>query len=139
MFDFLTTPAFQTAIANVVIGLVGILATALTGMVAGFLHSKMSAQQLQTLHQVVSVAVMAAEQLGLSGAIEDKKQSAINAASAMLESMGIQVTAEELDAAIEAAVATQLNGPAISEASFKKADAVRTGSPAPATTDGAAA
>lgn len=49
-------------------------------------------------------AVKAAEQSGLAGLIEDKKQYALSVAEAWLETKGIRVDLHLLDAAIEKAV-----------------------------------
>ena len=49
-------------------------------------------------------AVKAAEQTGLAGMIEDKKQYALSVAEAWLEAKGVPVDLHLLDAAIEKAV-----------------------------------
>jgi hypothetical protein len=56
------------------------------------------------LTECADFAVKAAEQTGLSGMIEDKKQYALSVAEAWLDAKGIPIDLHLLDAAIEKAV-----------------------------------
>jgi hypothetical protein len=56
------------------------------------------------LTECADFAVKAAEQTGLAGMIEDKKQYALSIAEAWLEAKGIPIDLHLLDAAIEKAV-----------------------------------
>lgn len=107
--NLLASPEFAQLILT-------IFTVTLTGVVAfvgkelkSFLHKKLSAEQLAILMKVAEQAVFVAEQTGIDHAAEEKKMEALRVAEAYLKAYGIKVTAEQLDAAIEAAVFSQLN------------------------------
>lgn len=89
-----------------------------------WISSKLSEQQESTLNLLVEMAVMAAEQSGLTGAIRDegreKKEFALRLLQDMLEARGLNRMAAnlpELSARIEAAILQGLQRkPAIVEA-----------------------
>lgn len=107
--DILSSPAMQTAIANIVLAVAGLMATAITGAGISLLKSKLTVNQLNTLTDIARTAVQAAEQTHIAGAITDKKASALATATAMLKDHGIQVSAQAIDAAIESAVLSEFN------------------------------
>lgn len=69
-----------------------------------YVLGKLSAQELETLQRIASLAVVAAEQMGLGQTGEQKLALALEFASRQLDVYGIKVTPEQLRAAIEAAV-----------------------------------
>lgn len=69
-----------------------------------YVLGKLSAQELETLQRIASLAVAAAEQMGLGQTGEQKLALALEFASRQLDVYGIKVTPEQLRAAIEAAV-----------------------------------
>ena len=56
------------------------------------------------LREAARFGVQAAEQMGISGQIEDKKQFAIQYAEKWLQTQGVEIDLDLVDAAIEAAV-----------------------------------
>ena len=88
------------------LAVMALLVTGATAFGIKLLQAKLSAQQLSTLSEIADIAVRAAEQMP---GIEDKKQSALNAASAMLAKAGITVSGDVLEASIEAAVLNAFN------------------------------
>lgn len=80
------------------------LAEQVRTLIEGVIGRKLTAQELDILLSVARTAVLAAEQLGLGQAGEEKKAKALEIAAKFLEARGLHVTAEQLDAAIEAAV-----------------------------------
>lgn len=104
----LASPEFTTF-------LIGLVTTVLTSVFAfvgtklrALLDSKLTIQQREILLQVARQAVQVAEQMGVGKLAEEKKAQAEQVASAYLAAYGIKVSAAELDAAIEAAVFTEL-------------------------------
>jgi len=67
------------------------------------------------LEQAANMAVTAAEQAGAQGFIEDKKNYALDIAQRYLDAKGIKVDIELIEAAIEAAVLTEINGGQVKE------------------------
>ena len=120
MLDIIKSPEFGAFVSNMLITLVAFLVPLIGGAVRGFIKSKASDTQFQTLMAIAKTAVLAAEQAGLAGVVGDKKASALKAAQAMLKDRGLSVDIVALDAAIEAAVATELNSYAINEAAYAK-------------------
>jgi Bacteriophage holin of superfamily 6 (Holin_LLH) len=107
---FLQDPATQQAIANilliVVTGVVGALAKAFYTWV----KTNTSASQFSLLEQIASSAVDAAEQGAIAGFVKDRKATAIAIVNEGLKNAGVKnLTAEQIDAAIEAAVKANLN------------------------------
>lgn len=65
------------------------------------------------LEEIASLAVKAAEQAKLSEFITDKKAYACKIATEWLKARGLNINVDLIDAAIEAAVFTEFNKPAI--------------------------
>lgn len=100
-------------ITNIVLSLLGLAVTALSGFAAAFLRSKLNANQVNLLHDIAKHVVLAVEQntygseLAADGAA--KKSLAMDLASSLLEKYGVHITGEQLSAVIESAVASELN------------------------------
>jgi len=108
--SILTSPEFQQAIANILL----LVVTGVTGAVAkavySYLKSHTSAQQFAILEQLATSAVRTAEQGAIAGFVQDKKATAFNVVNEGLKNAGIKnLTAEQIDAAIEAAVKYEFN------------------------------
>ena len=100
--DFLTSVLLLT-----ITGIVASLASA----VRQWFKAKFTNEQQKAIGNVASTAVLAAEQMGASGYIEDKKAQALSVVTSTLERAGIKVTAEQIESAIEAAVLVEINQP----------------------------
>jgi len=61
------------------------------------------------LEEIAQMAVLAAEQSGLSGAIQNKKAYALDLVENALLERGIKINIHEIEAAIEAAVMAEFN------------------------------
>lgn len=127
MLDIIQSPEFGQFVANMLIALVAIVVPLIGTAVRGLVQNMARNSQFEILQSIAKTAVLAAEQAGLSGVIGDKKAAAMAAAQAMLADRGLQIDLESIDAAIEAAVATELNSMAINEASYQKSRAVTGG------------
>ena len=86
------------------------------GFVAQWLRSqvalqkaKLSAQQISIINQIVSIAINAAEQLGLAEAIDDRKDYALAYAQEYLNLHNIKLDINLISVAIEAAVLSEFN------------------------------
>lgn len=108
--NFLEDPATQQAIANILLivitGVVGALAKAFYT----FIKTHTSVSQFMLLEQLASSAVDASEQGAIAGFITDRKATAIAIVNEGLKNAGVRnLTAEQIDASIEAAVKYNLN------------------------------
>lgn len=121
MTDILASPEFGQFIVNMLVALVTILVPLIGSAARSLVKSNANNTQFQTLMSIARTAVLAAEQAGLAGLIVDKKEAAVSYAQAMLTDRGMSIDISALDAAIEAAVAQELNRPVINEASYQKA------------------
>lgn len=101
MFDL--WEVVNEALITLVVALIGLLVWYLRQ----WLQQKLSADQMQMVNLVVATAVRAAEQYG--GDAEEKKRFAIGAAGTWLSARNIHLDLNDLDAAIEAAVFSELN------------------------------
>jgi len=88
-----------------------ILATVISGFVLlvvrntnQWIKARTTEEQYRFIEQVVTTAVNAAEQYLGSGEGEQKKRLVLTAATQVLQKRGIDVDADQLDIAIEAAV-----------------------------------
>ena len=107
--DFVT-PELQQTFAALVLLTITVLTGALIKALYTFVKTKTSVEQFQFLEIVATSAVLAAEQGAIAGFVVDKKATAIAIVNAALLSAGITgLTAEQIDAAIEAAVKEYLN------------------------------
>jgi len=120
MLEILQSPEFGQFVVNMLITLVTIVVPLIGAAVRGFVKSRENDTQFQMVMGIARMAVLAAEQAGLAGLVTDKKAAAINAAQAMLADRGLTIDLMALDAAIEAAVAAELNRPAINDAAYQK-------------------
>ena len=94
-------------ITKIVVALIGLLSTVLTGFLSPWLKSKIninngkiSENQSYMIKLIINTAVKAAEQLYNSDEGKEKKAYVIN----LLKEQGLDVDLPEIDAAIEAAV-----------------------------------
>jgi LL-H family phage holin len=110
LVDILKSTEFQTALANVLILTITGVAAAVSRAIFSFVKTNTSERQFLLLQSIAVAAVRAAEQGELAGLVKDKKQSAFNVINEYIKQMGLtEVTAEQIDAAIESAVLTQFN------------------------------
>lgn len=123
LLRILQSPEFGQFVTNTLIMLALAVIPLIGNAVRNLLNANKDNAALQTILDVARMAVLAAEQLGLTGVIDDKKSYAITVAERMLAERGIKVDIDALDAAIEAAVAEELNRPAIDTVAIQKADA----------------
>lgn len=89
-------------LTQIVIALIGLLASCLTVFVLPWLRARTGAERWAQLERVAAVAVMAAEQLGGSG--EEKLGYAMRQAEGALGAAGLSFDGELVRAQIEAAV-----------------------------------
>lgn len=110
MDTFLQDPATQQAIANILLVVITGVVGALSKAVYTWVKTNTSASQFALLEQVAASAVDAAEQGAIAGFVSDRKATAIAIVNEALRNAGIRnLTAEQIDAAIEAAVKLNLN------------------------------
>ena len=87
--------------------------TAVTGFasrsILQFIKSKTTVNQQNALLNLAKQAVLAAEQLGINNVIQDKKEWAFELVDELLKKQGINVTAAQINAAIEATVMEEFN------------------------------
>lgn len=108
--EFLNSPEVQQAVANIVLlvitGVVGAIAKA----IYTFIKTNTSQTQFSILEQIAASAVSTAEQGALAGFVTDKKATAVAIVTEGLKNAGItNLSAEQIDAAIEAAVKDNFN------------------------------
>lgn len=113
ILTILASPEFAAFLFTVVVTVGGYIGK----LAASFLKSKLSETNLRRLVIIAENAVRVAEQTGLGKTGEEKKAEALRVAQTYLDSFGIKVKAAQLEAAIEAAVFSQLT-------QFKAADEV---------------
>lgn len=121
MTDIIASPEFGQFVVNMLVALVTILVPLIGTAVRSLVKNNANNTQFLTLIEIARTAVLAAEQAGLAGLIVDKKEAAVSYAQAMLADRGMSIDVSALDAAIEAAVANELNRYAINEANYQKA------------------
>ncbi len=86
---------------KIILALIGLLGTIITYIVIPYIKSKTTKEQRESVVFWVQIAVNAAEQIYIGeGQGKDKKQYVIE----LLNSKGIQITEDQLDVLIEAAV-----------------------------------
>lgn len=102
-------PAFTTVLLDVFIAVL----SAVGIFVINFVRSKLNGSQLELLEQIAANVVLAVEQntygTDLANQAAEKKSMAVNLMAGFLKKYGITLTEEQVDAAIEAAVANVLN------------------------------
>ena len=121
MLEILKSPEFGQFVVNILLALVTVLVPLIGAAVRNLVAANKDDARFQTLMSVARVAVLAAEQAGLAGRVSDKKDAAIEYAEAMLADRGMKVDLDALSAAIESAVADELNRPVIGEMSYRRA------------------
>jgi len=126
LLEILKSPEFGALVSNLVIALIGITIPFVANAIRGFVNAHAKDTRFQLLLDIARTAVMAAEQAGLNGLVEDKKEYALNLVQNMLKEKGLQVDVSAIDAAIESAVATELNGRVIDQLSYEKSQSVAT-------------
>lgn len=110
MDTILSDPALQQAIANILLILITGVVGALSRAIYTWIRTNTSQGQFELLEQLAASAVDAAEQGAIAGFVQDRKATAILIVNEGLRSAGIRnLTAEQIDAAIEAAVKENLN------------------------------
>ncbi len=87
-------------ITQIVVALIGLLGTILTGFLIPILRNKLTDKQNEIFDSVVRVGVYAAEQMFGTGKGAEKKQYVLK----LLEERGYDVDSEIVNAAIEAVV-----------------------------------
>lgn len=107
--DF-NSPEFQQAVANIILLVVTGAVSALAKAIYTYIKTNTSQTQFSILEQIAASAVSAAEQGAIAGFVTDRKGTAIAIVNEGLKNAGItNLTAEQIDAAIEAAVKDGLN------------------------------
>lgn len=103
-------------VQELLMGVLTALAGAATAYVIGLAkhawakaHNVVGEEWAWALDEAASMAVRAAEQLGLKDKAFEKKEWAVAKAQEILDARGIKVDLSILDAAIEAAVLSQFN------------------------------
>lgn len=108
--EVFSSPEFQQALANIILLIVSAGITALTKALYSYLKANTTEKQFALLEQIAASAVSAAEQGAIAGFVTDRKATAIAIVNENLRNAGIRhITAEQIDAAIEAAVKDGLN------------------------------
>jgi hypothetical protein len=103
--SILASPEVQASIATVLLTVITGLVTAASRALFGWLKANTSAKQFALLQELAAVAVKAAEQGAIAGFVNDRKATAVNIVNEGLKNAGIKnLTAEQIEAAIEAAV-----------------------------------
>lgn len=106
--DFIT-PELTTAIAQAFVALLGTLVSAFVAVAVRYIRTKTTSEQFEYIQHAASVIVSATEQLGINGVVASKKDYAMAALAAELKSRGINLTPDQLEHAIEAAVMDGFN------------------------------
>jgi hypothetical protein len=96
-------------VTSIILAIVTLLAGVLTRYAGAWITANVSVANQDLLSKIAVVAVHAAEQLGDIGQVADKKAWAVAQVDAWLKSVGLAVTAEQVSAAIEAAVHAELH------------------------------
>lgn len=99
----------DTILGQALLAILGLFITAAVGGVNSWLRANLKEKNYMLLQEVAYDAVHAAEQGALGGMVRDKKSSAMRIAVESLASMGVKVTINQVDAAIEAAVLRAFN------------------------------
>lgn len=87
-------------LTKIIVALIGLLSTVITAFLAPYLKAKLNAEQQKTLGDLAQRFVLAAEQLIGKGNGEKKKARVQD----WLKEKGYDVSLDEVDSAIEAAV-----------------------------------
>lgn len=100
-------------VVNIVLGLLGLAITAVGGFLSAFLKSKLNSNQLELLDSIAANVVLAVEQSTygseLAEAANAKKEMAFEMMVGFLKKYNITLTEEQINSAIESAVANVIN------------------------------
>lgn len=108
--DFLSNSETQQAIANIVLLVVTGVVGAIAKAIYTFIKTNTSQTQFSILEQIAASAVSTAEQGAIAGFVTDKKATALSIVNEGLKNAGItNLSAEQIDAAVEAAVKDNFN------------------------------
>ena len=99
----------QIDLTQIIMAVLGIIATVITVYVVPLLKNKLGDTKWTQFINIVSVAVNAAEQLGISGTINDKLDYAMEQVKIAMTKHGLTYDDQTIRAAIEAFV-LQFNG-----------------------------
>jgi LL-H family phage holin len=100
----LNSPEFIALLLTVITAVIGFVGKTLRD----FIGRKLTAEQLNLLIIIAKQAVSVAEQTGITKTGEEKKAEAIRVAQTYLDAYGIKVSVAQVEAAIEAAVFSEL-------------------------------
>lgn len=100
----LITPELVGLVLTTIASIIGAFLIRVVRNLSEWVKTRLNADQLSVLLRVTSTAVLAAEKALAGEAGETKKRAATEFVRSTLEGMGIQVTEEQISAAIEAAV-----------------------------------
>jgi hypothetical protein len=103
---------FITGVALAILGMATWLGKQIASAIADWrarANHDLTSEQFKTLIEIAKLAVATAEQLGVGAFAEEKKAKALQVVNTYLKLYDIPVTAEQIDAALEAAVWTELN------------------------------
>lgn len=95
---------FQIDLTQIIVAVIGLVATIVSVYVIPLLKSKVGNDKWDQLMKVASVAVDAAEQLGITGKVNDKFEYAATQVKLVCEKQGLKYDDETIRVAIEAAV-----------------------------------
>lgn len=95
---------FQIDLTQIIVAVVGLVATIVSAYVIPVLKSKVGTEKWDQLMKVAQVAVDAAEQLGITGKVEDKFAYAAAQVKLVCEKQGLKYDDETIRVAIESAV-----------------------------------
>jgi len=96
-------------VTQIIIAMFGLLAVIVTSQLIPWLRQKIGAEKWERLLEITTVAVEAAEQLGITGVVKDKLAYAEEQVSLAMSMSGITYDSETVRAAIEAAVLEMRN------------------------------
>lgn len=94
----------QVDLTQVIVALIGVIASVVSVYLIPLLKSKVSSDRWEQFIKIVSVAVDAAEQLGMVGKVNDKLDYAMAQIKIAMEKHGLTYSDETIRAAIESIV-----------------------------------
>ena len=97
-------------ITDIIVAVIGLLATVLTAIAVPWLRGKLGEQRWNTLCEAAEVAVYAAEQLGMTEIVVDKLDYATAQVTKTLHARGIRYDDVTVRNAIEATVRRMKDG-----------------------------
>ena len=91
-------------LTEIIVALIGLLASVLTILVTPWIRSKVGNARWEQLQMIARVAVQAAEQLGVTGKVDNKFEFAMNRVQKELSEYRLSFDQETIRDAIESAV-----------------------------------